>query len=540
MLGGSALAVPPRPRSAATRRSRPFIGRRESPKCRSVKIAQVIGPVVDVEFPPGKLPEDPERAQAHEPEHLEREGQPRRSRSRSTSARTPSAPSRWTPPTASSAAWRSRDTGTPIMMPVGPECLGRILNVVGEPVDEAGPVNAKKHVAHPPRRRRRSSTSRPRSRSSRRASRSSTSSPPTARAARSASSAAPASARPCSSMELINNVAKAHGGVSCFAGVGERTREGNDLFLEMSESKLDDRRARHLEDRARLRPDERAARRPRPRRALGAHRRRVLPRRRGPGRAPLRRQHLPLHPGGLRSVRAPRPYPERRRLPAHALDRDGRAPGAHHVDDQGLDHQRAGHLRPRRRPHRPGARDGLRPPRRDDRLSRAISRARHLPGRRSARLDVDDARPAASSASATTTSPAASSRRSRSTRTCRTSSPSSAWTSSARTTSSSSSRARKIQKFLSQPFFVAAQFTGLEGKLVPLKDTIAGFEEILDGKLDDVSRAGLLHGRQHRRGEGRAPPSGKKASVSRWLPSNDPPRDRDAQGRGAARARSTR
>ncbi|MEZ4287298.1 MAG: hypothetical protein R3A47_03950 [Polyangiales bacterium] len=40
-------------------------------------------------------------------------------------------------------------------------------------------------------------------------------------------------------MELINNVAKAHGGVSCFAGVGERTREGNDLMLEMKESKLE-------------------------------------------------------------------------------------------------------------------------------------------------------------------------------------------------------------------------------------------------------------------------------------------------------------
>jgi F-type H+/Na+-transporting ATPase subunit beta len=47
-------------------------------------------------------------------------------------------------------------------------------------------------------------------------------------------------------------------------------------------------------------------------------------------------------------------------------------------------------------------------------------------------------------------------------------------------------RARKIQRFLSQPFFVAAQFTGLPGKLVPLKETILGFEEILDGKLDDV------------------------------------------------------
>jgi F-type H+-transporting ATPase subunit beta len=47
-------------------------------------------------------------------------------------------------------------------------------------------------------------------------------------------------------------------------------------------------------------------------------------------------------------------------------------------------------------------------------------------------------------------------------------------------------RARKIQKFLSQPFFVAAQFTGLEGKYVPIADTIKGFKEIVDGKHDGV------------------------------------------------------
>ncbi|HEU0173876.1 MAG TPA: F0F1 ATP synthase subunit beta [Blastocatellia bacterium] len=47
-------------------------------------------------------------------------------------------------------------------------------------------------------------------------------------------------------------------------------------------------------------------------------------------------------------------------------------------------------------------------------------------------------------------------------------------------------RARKIQRFLSQPFFVAAQFTGLEGKLVPLEETIRGFREIVDGKHDDI------------------------------------------------------
>ena len=47
-------------------------------------------------------------------------------------------------------------------------------------------------------------------------------------------------------------------------------------------------------------------------------------------------------------------------------------------------------------------------------------------------------------------------------------------------------RARKIQRFLSQPFFVASQFTGTPGQYVPLKETIEGFEEILQGKLDDL------------------------------------------------------
>ena len=46
-------------------------------------------------------------------------------------------------------------------------------------------------------------------------------------------------------------------------------------------------------------------------------------------------------------------------------------------------------------------------------------------------------------------------------------------------------RARKIQRFLSQPFFVAEQFTGIEGKYVSVADTVRGFKEILDGKHDD-------------------------------------------------------
>lgn len=55
------------------------------------------------------------------------------------------------------------------------------------------------------------------------------------------------------------------------------------------------------------------------------------------------------------------------------------------------------------------------------------------------------------------------------------------------------SRARKIQRFLSQPFFVAGAFTGLEGKYVPISETIRGFKEILDGKLDDISEVYFLN-----------------------------------------------
>ncbi len=60
------------------------------------------------------------------------------------------------------------------------------------------------------------------------------------------------------------------------------------------------------------------------------------------------------------------------------------------------------------------------------------------------------------------------------------------------------SRARKIQKFLSQPFFVAEQFTGRKGKYVPIADTIRGFKEITEGKHDDVPEQAFYHGRRHR------------------------------------------
>ena len=54
-------------------------------------------------------------------------------------------------------------------------------------------------------------------------------------------------------------------------------------------------------------------------------------------------------------------------------------------------------------------------------------------------------------------------------------------------------RARKVQRFLSQPFFVAGQFTGLEGKYVPIAETVRGFKEILEGKHDDVPESYFLN-----------------------------------------------
>ena len=55
------------------------------------------------------------------------------------------------------------------------------------------------------------------------------------------------------------------------------------------------------------------------------------------------------------------------------------------------------------------------------------------------------------------------------------------------------SRARKVQRFLSQPFFVATQFTGMEGRYVPLSETIRGFQEILEGRHDDIPESYFLN-----------------------------------------------
>ena len=126
------------------------------------------------------------------------------------------------------------DTGNPIAMPVGPETLGRILNVIGEPVDERGPVGNKETL--------------PIHRSAPEFVEQSTEAQilvtgikvidllaPYAKGGKIGLFGGAGVGKTVTIMELINNVAKAHGGVSVFAGVGERTREGNDLYHEMIE-----------------------------------------------------------------------------------------------------------------------------------------------------------------------------------------------------------------------------------------------------------------------------------------------------------------
>jgi F-type H+-transporting ATPase subunit beta len=127
------------------------------------------------------------------------------------------------------------DTGAPISVPVGPGTLGRIINVIGEPVDERGPVEATKYM--------------PIHRAAPTFTEQATETSvlvtgikvidllaPYARGGKVGLFGGAGVGKTVLIQELINNVAKGHGGVSVFAGVGERTREGNDLYHEFIES----------------------------------------------------------------------------------------------------------------------------------------------------------------------------------------------------------------------------------------------------------------------------------------------------------------
>ncbi|HUP35444.1 MAG TPA: F0F1 ATP synthase subunit beta [Candidatus Limnocylindria bacterium] len=201
------------------------------------KIVQVIGPVVDVEFEPGKLP--PIYSALEVPgagstdifaysaklvlevaQHLG-ESQVRTVAMAATDGLTRGMP--------------VNDTGMPISIPVGNGTLGRIINITGEPVDKMGPIKSTKtYPIHRP-------------------------APafdqqstkvemfetgikvvdllePYTRGGKTGLFGGAGVGKTVLIQELINNIAKQHGGISVFAGVGERTREGNDLYHEMKES----------------------------------------------------------------------------------------------------------------------------------------------------------------------------------------------------------------------------------------------------------------------------------------------------------------
>jgi len=202
------------------------------------RIVQVMGPVVDVEFPPGSLPEiytalrvtNPgvdDRADNLVLEVAQHLGE---NTVRCVSMDTTDGLVR---------GQAARNTGDVIRVPVGPETLGRIVNVIGEPVDERGPVNARRTL--------------PIHRMPPEFIDQSTGVEALETGIKVVDLIAPypkggkiglfggaGVGKTVVILELINNIAKQHSGTSVFAGVGERTREGNDLWHEMADAKLSD------------------------------------------------------------------------------------------------------------------------------------------------------------------------------------------------------------------------------------------------------------------------------------------------------------
>jgi F-type H+-transporting ATPase subunit beta len=198
------------------------------------RIKQVIGPVIDVEFEGGTLPAIYHAVKVTNPTISDKEWNLVLEVAQHLGENTV----RCISMDGTEGLTRGQpvlDTGDQIQMPVGRETLGRILNVIGEPVDEAGPVGNKKtypiHRSAPAFK-----------------DQSVTVQPfftgikvvdllaPYARGGKIGLFGGAGVGKTVLIMELINNIATQHGGFSVFAGVGERTREGNDLWMEMKES----------------------------------------------------------------------------------------------------------------------------------------------------------------------------------------------------------------------------------------------------------------------------------------------------------------
>ncbi len=205
------------------------------------KIVQVTGPVVDVEFPPGKVPKILEALRVTNPAIDDREW----NLVLEVAQQLGDNVVRCIAMDTTDGLRRGQEvwaTGNPIMVPVGKATLGRIMNVVGDPVDEAGPIQSDKYSPiHKP-------------------------APalteqdvtikvletgvkvfdlliPFPRGGKMGTFGGAGVGKTVIMMEMIHNIAMEHGGISVFCGVGERTREGNDLYLEMKESGVIDKAA---------------------------------------------------------------------------------------------------------------------------------------------------------------------------------------------------------------------------------------------------------------------------------------------------------
>src|SRR6202045_1592542 len=199
------------------------------------KVVQVAGPAVDCEFPEGQIPEvhtairiTSEGFNVPDPIDIICEAQQHigEGRVRSIAMK---------PTEGLVRGMRAESLGHPIMVPVGKETLGRVLNVIGEPVDNMGPGNAKKFYPIP----------RPALSVEDQTTKLEFFEPgnkiialtePYLRGGKIGLFGGAGVGKTVIIQELISSIAMKHGGVSVFAGVGERTREGNDLWLEMQES----------------------------------------------------------------------------------------------------------------------------------------------------------------------------------------------------------------------------------------------------------------------------------------------------------------
>ena len=263
------------------------------------------------------------------------------------------------------------DTGGPVTVPVGKATLGRVFNLIGEPIDGRGPVKAEDRW--------------PIHRDSPEVTDLSTKTEifetgikvidlltPFVRGGKAGLFGGAGLGKTVILTELIARIASSHGGFSVFAGVGERTREGNDLWLEMQEAKIGDTGRNVMEQTCMVFGQMNEPPGARLRVALSALTMAEYFRdTTGSRRAPVHRQHLPLLAGGQRGLGPAGAHALGRGLPADAGHGDGRLAGADRLDLEGGDHLGAGGLRAGRRPDRPRPGHGLRP----------VGRL-HLPGAR--------------------------------------------------------------------------------------------------------------------------------------------------------------